>query len=140
MASMMYGLAAHAAERTDEQRHAVPHREQAHVEKMSLMLVEEEHDADEEQQMVVSGDHVLGAEIHQRADRGGVQRLQEQAIPIRNTMRLGRRGHQEEQRGRHRDACRPPRLRPIPGADTIHDDYAFRDAAARSIGGRVYFR
>ena len=56
-------------EHADEQREAVPDREQADVEQDVLEPVEEEDDADQEQQVIVSGHHVLGAEIHEWPDR-----------------------------------------------------------------------
>ena len=41
----------------------MPGHEQADVERHVLHTVEEEHDAEQEQDVVVPGDHVLGAEI-----------------------------------------------------------------------------
>jgi hypothetical protein len=60
------GIRAHAPQRAGEQRHAVADREQAYVEKDVSGAKQEEHDADQEEQMVVARDHVLRAEIHQR--------------------------------------------------------------------------
>ena len=57
-----------------------------------LQPVQKEDDADQEQQMVVAGDHVLGAEIHQRTDRRTVESLQEHGVLARDAMRARRRG------------------------------------------------
>ena len=64
-----------------------PMREQADVLDDVLEPVEEEDHADQEQQMVVAGDHVLGAEIHQRADRAAIEPLQEHRVLARHAVR-----------------------------------------------------
>ncbi len=65
-----------------------PEREQADVEQHVLQPVEEEDDADQEQQVVVAGDHVLGAQVHQRADRLAVEPLQEHRVLAGHAVRL----------------------------------------------------
>src|SRR5262245_11558917 len=57
-------IGANAAEHPGEQRHAMADGEQTHVQKDVFESVEKEDDADEKQQMVVAGHHVLRAEIH----------------------------------------------------------------------------
>ena len=82
----------------------------------SFEPVEEEDDADQEQQVVVAGDHVLGAEVHQRADRGPVQPLQEHRILAGDAMRLRltpRRQHHQQGCDNGRGATRSLPLYPI---------------------------
>ena len=67
----------------------------------SLQAVQEEHDADEEEQMVVAGDHVLGAEVHQRPDRNALQGLQEACVAAGHAVRGGGVRPQQEDRERH---------------------------------------
>ena len=102
MASTRYGIGADAAERARQQRDAVPDREEAHVQHDVLRAIEEEHHADQEQQMVVPGHHVLRAEVHQRRHRGAVQRLEESAVPGGDAVRAQNRGGQHAER-EHRD-------------------------------------
>ena len=87
IASMMYGVGVDAAEHAGQQRDAVAEREQADVEDDVLQPVEKEDHADQEQQVVVAGDHVLGAEVHERPDGRAVDRLEEQRVAARNAMR-----------------------------------------------------
>jgi len=71
---------ADVAEHTAEERDAVPQGEQADVQQHVLQPVEEEDDADEKEQMVVAGHHVLGAEIEEWSDRDAVDRLHEVGV------------------------------------------------------------
>ena len=77
-----------AAEHAAQQRHAVPDREQADVQEDVLQPVEEEDDADQEQQVVVAGHHVLGAEIHQRPDGLSLKPLQKDGVLAGHAVRL----------------------------------------------------
>ena len=77
-----------AREHAVQQRHAVAHGEERHVERHVLHPVEEEDDAHEEEQMVVAGHHVLGAEIQERHQAA---LFHEGAIGGRDAVRDGRR-------------------------------------------------
>jgi hypothetical protein len=55
----------HAAQHAVEQREAVAHREERDVRADIAHAIQEEHHAEQKQQMVVSRNHVLGAEIHE---------------------------------------------------------------------------
>jgi uncharacterized Ntn-hydrolase superfamily protein len=69
-----------AAEHSAEQRETVTQGEEADVLDDILQPVEEKDNADKKQQVVVSGHHVLGAQVHQRTDRGALNGLQEQRV------------------------------------------------------------
>ena len=88
-------VGANAAEHARQQRHAVAEREQADVEHHVLEPVEKEDDADEKQQVVVAGHHVLGAEIHERRNRGPIDVLDKGRIPAAERMSADRRGAQQ---------------------------------------------
>src|SRR5258705_3837158 len=88
---------ADAAEHAREQRDAVPQREEAHVGHDILQAIEEEDHADQEQQVVVSRDHVLGAQIQQRPDRAPLQPLQEDRVLPRHAVGVERRGQDGHQ-------------------------------------------
>ena len=68
MASTMNELACTPPENTRQQRHAVPQGGQTHVRDHVLNPVQKEQDTHEEEQVVVPGEHVLRAEIHERPD------------------------------------------------------------------------
>jgi len=51
---------------TEQQRHGVAHGEQGDVEPHVFQAVEKEDHPKEKQQMVVAGDHVLGAHVDER--------------------------------------------------------------------------
>ena len=70
--------------------------EQAHVLDDVLEPVEEEDDADEKQQMVVAGDHVLRTEVHERADGGSVDGLYEGGVAPRDAVRFRERLQEED--------------------------------------------
>ena len=109
-------IRADASEHAEEQCDAVADGEQADVLDDVPEPVEKEDDADEEQEMVVSRDHVLGAQIHQRADGGALQALKEDSVLARDAVRLqtGRpRGNERRRQGRVHE----PRST---GADTWH--------------------
>ena len=59
-----------------------------------LQPVEKEDDADEEEQMVVAGDHVLGAEIHERTDRRTVEPLEIHGVLAGDAVGVERRREQ----------------------------------------------
>ena len=84
-------VGAHASEHADEQREAVAHGEETHVGDDVLQPVQKEDDADEEEQMVVAGDHVLGAQIHQRTDRRTVETLEIHGVLAGDAVRVERR-------------------------------------------------
>ena len=84
---MRYGLARMPPSTPAEQRDAVAEREQADVQHDVLQPVEEEDHADQEQQVVVAGHHVLGAEVHQRTDGAALQPLQEDRVLAGHTVR-----------------------------------------------------
>ena len=69
MASIRYELTC-VEEDAEQQRGRVPDGEQADIEADVLQPVEEEDDAEQEQQVVVAGDHVLGAKIEERRMSG----------------------------------------------------------------------
>ena len=93
-----------AAEHAREQRDAVAEREQAHVEQDVLHAIEEEDDADQEEQVVVAGHHVLGAEVEERHDRRAVDTLHEHRVARRDAVGPGHRGHEPDERRRRDDA------------------------------------
>ena len=76
------------AEHAEQQRRAVPERKEADVLHDVLQPVEEEDHADQEQQVVISGHHVLGTEIHQRNNRSTLQPLQVYGVLARYAMRF----------------------------------------------------
>src|SRR5262245_54933980 len=69
-----------AAEHADKQCEAVANREETHVQDNILQPVEKKDHADEEHQVVVPGDHVLRAEIHEWTNGRAVDRLDEQRV------------------------------------------------------------
>ena len=50
--------------------------------------------------MVVSRDHVLGAEVHQRDDRRAVDGLKEASVPRGDAVCVKKDGHEHGDRGR----------------------------------------
>ncbi len=93
------GIRVNAAEHAEQQRRAVPDREQADVQEHVLQPVEKEDHADEEQQMVVAGDHVLGAEVQQRTDRLSLKPLQEHRVLAGHAVRLEPCREAEDEQG-----------------------------------------
>jgi len=79
----------------------VTDRKEAHVQQNVAEAVQEKQDTDEEEQMVVAGDHVLRAEIHQRPDGGALQGLQESRVGAGDAVRGGGVRPQQEDRERH---------------------------------------
>src|SRR5688572_3250035 len=82
-----------------QQRNTVADREQADVLHDILEPVEKEDDANQKQQMVVAGDHVFRAQVHERTDRGSLQALQENRILARYAVRVERRRRDDDQQG-----------------------------------------
>ena len=76
------------------QRGAVPHREQRHIGRDVLHPVEEEDHPEEEEEVIVAGDHMLGPEIEERADLGPA-RLFDIALVTRRHAVRERSGHGE---------------------------------------------
>ncbi len=52
----------------------------------SLKAEQEEDDADQKQQVIVTGHHVLGAEVHQRHDRLAAQPLEVNGVLARDAV------------------------------------------------------
>ena len=57
---------AHVEVNPQQHRGGMPQGKQAHVDRDVLHLVEEENDTQQEQQVVISGDHVFGPQIDER--------------------------------------------------------------------------
>jgi hypothetical protein len=79
-----------AGEHTEQQRRAVPDREQRYVERHVFQAVQEEDDAREKQQVVVARHHVLRAEIQVGADVWPGCAQQERLIFACDTVRVRR--------------------------------------------------
>ena len=62
------GIGVDPAQHAQEQCRAVPHRKQRHVGGHVAQPVQEEDHPCKEQQVIVAGDHVLGAKVDERAD------------------------------------------------------------------------
>ena len=65
------------SEDADQERDAVADRKKAHVLNDVLHAIQEEDHTDQKRQMVVSGDHVLGTQVHEGTDGTAVNRQQE---------------------------------------------------------------
>ena len=63
-----------------------------------LEAVEEEHDPEQEQDVVVAGDHVLGTEIEEGNQVNTRNFLDIALIAFRDAMRHGIAGHQHQKR------------------------------------------
>src|SRR3546814_16135436 len=61
-------IRADAGEHTEQHRRRMADREKRHIKADVLHPVEEEDHTEEEEQMVVAGDHMLGAEIDERPE------------------------------------------------------------------------
>jgi len=85
-------------EHAGQKRDAVAQREQAHVLHDVLEAIEKEDDAHQEHQVVVSGDHVLRAQIHQGPDGRTVEPLQIHGVLARHAVCLERRRQQRDER------------------------------------------
>ena len=94
----MYGIGVNAAQHAGEQGHAVAEREQADVLDNVAQPVQKENDPDQEQQVVVAGDHVFRAEVHQGRDCGAVERLQKPCVSAGDAMREQRPVAERQQR------------------------------------------
>jgi hypothetical protein len=77
-----------AAENTEQQRRAVSDRKQADVQKYVPQPVEKEDDADQEQQMVVAGDHVLGTEVEQWTNGLSLKPLEKHGVLAGHAVRF----------------------------------------------------
>ncbi|CCA90338.1 hypothetical protein PP1Y_Mpl3996 (plasmid) [Novosphingobium sp. PP1Y] len=89
------GIGANVEDRTDQQRRAVPDREQRDVSPDVLHPVEEKDDSGEEEQMVVTRDHVLRAEVHVRQDGDARTALDEGLVRFSHSVGLGRGGDRQ---------------------------------------------
>ena len=72
--------------------------EEADVEKDVLHSVQKKDDADQEQEMVIPCDHMLRAQIHERADCSAFVGLYKLRIALGNTVRVrdARKDHAAE--------------------------------------------
>ena len=95
-------IGAHSSEHARQQRHAVPDGEQADVLNNVLQLVEEEDHAHEKEQVVVSGHHVFGTQIHEWTNGPALQPLKEHGVLARHSMRVQSHGEDGEQQRRQR--------------------------------------
>src|SRR5579871_2006697 len=82
-----------------EQRDAVPDREQRHIDEHIAQAIEKEDDAEDEQQVIISGHHVLGAEIHERQEIRPLGGRYEGGIAAADAVGEGRGGGVKEKRG-----------------------------------------
>ena len=90
-----------------QQRDAVADREQADVEHHVLEPVEKEDHPDQEQDVVVAGDHVLRAEVQERRDGRTLDALHERRIAARHRMGDSRRADgQQAGEGEQDPDCR----------------------------------
>ena len=83
-----------------EQGNAVPQRKQAHIQRHIFEAIQKENDSREKQQVIVAGDHVLGAKIQVGDERDAVHRAQVIRIAGRDAVRqtiAGKKDHQAEQ-------------------------------------------
>ena len=64
-----------SSQNAGEQRNAVPNGEKTHVLNDVLEPVEKEDDSSQKREMVVSGNHVLGAKIHEDSHSSAAIRL-----------------------------------------------------------------
>src|SRR5690606_9063210 len=99
------GVDVQPAEHAGEERRAVTDREQRDVERYVLQPVQEEDDAGEKQQMVVSGDHVLRPEVHVGADVRTARAQQKGLVVARDAVREHAR---RRERARKQQAAREP--------------------------------
>jgi hypothetical protein len=89
-------------EHAGQERHAVAQREEAHVEHHVPHPVEEEDHPHQEEDVVVAGEHVLRAEIHERPDRRAAVRQEERGVVLGDAVRRERLdGREQDQAGRH---------------------------------------
>ena len=90
-------------------------REQTDVLHDVFRPVQEEDDTDEEQEVVVPGDHVFRAQIHQRTDGPAVESLEKHGVLARHAVCVEhdrtQRQHDEERRDQSRRSI---------AADTVH--------------------
>src|SRR5437762_10237651 len=84
-----------AAQNAREQRNAVTDCEQANVENNVLDPVKKEDDPDEESQVIITGHHVLRAQINERGNRGALIRLNKASISLGDVMRASGAGDQQ---------------------------------------------
>ena len=117
MASMTYGLAWIRPD-SGQQRDAVAEREQADVENDVLQFVEEENHTDQKRQVIVAGDHVLGAEVKKRGNRGAFIGLTKLASRFETLWAAGN-------------------FRKYQGGQNQGDGNENSDTAARGIGGSL---
>src|SRR3546814_475592 len=74
-----------AAEHAVQQRQTVADSEQGHVDAHVAHPVQEEHHPEQEQQMVVAGHHVLGAEVHEHQQVRSEEHTSELQSLMRNS-------------------------------------------------------
>src|SRR5215204_3335456 len=86
-----------AKEHSGNQRRAVPNRKHRHVSGDLAESVEEEDHAEQEEQMVVTGDHVLGAQVHEWSELRAAHLLQIFLVTFSDAMRRGGACYHEEQ-------------------------------------------
>ncbi|MCY1415170.1 hypothetical protein D9M71_306420 [compost metagenome] len=92
------GVDAHFAQHAGEQGERVAEGEQGDVQSDVLQAIEEEDYPDQEQQVVVAGDHVLGAEVDEGQQQHPAAFLDEALVAFGHAVSqgLGRAAQQQE--------------------------------------------
>ncbi|MCY1299650.1 hypothetical protein D9M70_491880 [compost metagenome] len=93
------GTDADIAQHPEQQGDRVAEREQRDIQPNILEAVEEEDHPEQEQQVVVAGDHVLGAHVHERHQQHAAAFLDETLVAFGHAMgeRLGRAYQQQNE-------------------------------------------
>ncbi len=86
MASIRKASTLSPAQHARQQRDTVTDREQRDIGGHLLEPIQKEDHAEQEQQMVITGDHVLGAKVHERQQVQAAGILQERLILGRDAM------------------------------------------------------
>ena len=99
----------------------MPDREQADVGDDVLQPVEKEDHADQEQQVVVAGHHVLGAQVQKRPDGASLQPLEEHGVLPGHAVRVeSYRQDADKKEGHTPNAQLPIPKANATGADILH--------------------
>ena len=93
-----------------QQRRGMAHGEQCHIQRNVLQSVQEKNHAQQKQQMIVSGDHVLGPEIRKRNQQHTTALLYEPLVTGGDAVRQQLGGQAAEQQADDGHALREPHL------------------------------
>jgi len=90
------GIGADAAKHAEQERGGMADREHRDIKDNVLQPPKQQHHAQQKQDVVISRNHVLGAEIEKGKERRPRNRLNKGTVTARDIVRHRQRGHDDE--------------------------------------------